>query len=296
MQNEKVQTKQGRNEVERGSRAYAVLPFSLFVLTFSFLTGCQQKMADQPAHRPYEESTMFEYNQSARPLENGVVHRNQPLPDDALINWLTPQGKVVKADPEWQKLVDPVGKTIPPPGSPTDVANFVNEFPFELKEADFKRGQMLYNSVCAECHGAVGNANGKIPERGFLRPPSYHRDPDDKLFDYSRLVVNATTGKADPSYLGNKQGTSRGFYRYGKVVPLDQVPVGYIFQVITWGYGGMASHDTQLPNPADRWRVAGYIRALQLSQSAKAADLTPEQKKALDTPGQNKAGGIKHHD
>jgi hypothetical protein len=63
------------------------------------------------------------------------------------------------------------------------------------------------------------------------------------------------------------------------------VPVGYIYQVIYWGYGGMGSHDTQVPNPADRWRVAAYVRALQLSQAADAAKLPADVKKAIDTAG-----------
>ena len=244
--------------------------------------GCQQKMADQPAHRPYEESSMFDNNQSARPLEPGVIHRNQKLSDDALMTWLTPDGKAIKADPEWLKLVDPTGKTVPPPGAPTANGNFVSEFPFELHEEDYKRGQKLYNANCALCHGGAGHANGKIPERGFLRPPSYHLDPKGEAKDWSTLSINKETGRGEPSFTGNPQGTSRGFFRYGKVQPLKEVNVGYIFQVITWGYGGMASHDTQIPDAADRWRVVGYVRALQLSQAADGK--SPEVLKLLDKP------------
>jgi hypothetical protein len=247
--------------------------------------GCQQKMADQPAHRPYEESNLFEHKQSARPLEVGVVHRAQATPSDSLVAWLTPQGKKIEADEEWKKMVDPTGKTTIPAGAPTSEANFVSEFPFEMNLDDLKRGQLLYNAACALCHGAQGDANGKIQERGFLRPPSYHRDPEGKAKDYSRMVTNPETGKQEPTWLGNSRGTTRGFYRYGKEVYLDQVPVGYIYQVITWGYGGMASHDTQIADPADRWRVIAYIRALQASKTTKASDLTEDQKKKLNAGG-----------
>ncbi len=256
----------------------------------ALFAGCQQKMADQPAHRPYEESSMFEHKQSLRPLESGVIHRNQKLSDDALLTWLTPAGKSIPADAEWLKSVDPAGKTVPPPGAPTSNDNFVKEFPFELHEEDFRRGQVLYNANCALCHGGAGHANGKIPERGFLRPPSYHTDVNAVARDWSTLSINKDTGKAEPSYTGNPQGNSRGFYRYGKEQPLKTVNVGYIFQVITWGYGGMASHDTQIPDAADRWRVVGYVRALQMSQAASAADLTDELKKRLDQPKTAKTG------
>ena len=79
----------------------------------ALFAGCQQKMADQPAHRPYEESSMFPNNQSVRPLESGVIHRNQKLSDDALLTWLTPAGKNIPADAEWLKSVDPTGTTVP---------------------------------------------------------------------------------------------------------------------------------------------------------------------------------------
>jgi hypothetical protein len=48
---------------------------------------------------------------------------------------------------------------------------------------------------------------------------------------------------------------------------MSDVPVGYIYEVISRGYGGMPSYEAQIPH-ADRWRIAGYVRALQLSQGA----------------------------
>jgi hypothetical protein len=41
---------------------------------------------------------------------------------------------------------------------------------------------------------------------------------------------------------------------------------------MTHGYGAMPDYAAQL-TPVDRWAVAAYIRALQLSQSATAADV-----------------------
>ena len=41
---------------------------------------------------------------------------------------------------------------------------------------------------------------------------------------------------------------------------------------MTNGYGAMPDYSAQLP-PEDRWAVAAYIRALQLSQNATSADL-----------------------
>jgi cytochrome c553 len=56
----------------------------------------------------------------------------------------------------------------------------------------------------------------------------------------------------------------------------DQVrlaqPISHYFYVMTHGYGAMPDYATQL-EPVDRWAVAAYIRALQLSQGATAADV-----------------------
>ncbi len=53
---------------------------------------------------------------------------------------------------------------------------------------------------------------------------------------------------------------------------LRNAPLGHFFSVITNGYGAMPDYASQL-TPEDRWAVAAYIRALQLSQNAKQADI-----------------------
>jgi mono/diheme cytochrome c family protein len=56
----------------------------------------------------------------------------------------------------------------------------------------------------------------------------------------------------------------------------DQVrraqPISHYFYVMTNGFGAMPDYSVQL-TPADRWAVAAYIRALQLSQNATASDV-----------------------
>jgi mono/diheme cytochrome c family protein len=53
---------------------------------------------------------------------------------------------------------------------------------------------------------------------------------------------------------------------------LRSVGLGHFFNVMTNGYGSMPDYASQLP-PADRWAVAAYIRALQLSQNAQRSDV-----------------------
>jgi len=56
----------------------------------------------------------------------------------------------------------------------------------------------------------------------------------------------------------------------------DQVrlsqPISHYFYVMTHGYGAMPDYSAQL-TPVDRWAVAAYIRALQLSQAATGKDV-----------------------
>ena len=56
----------------------------------------------------------------------------------------------------------------------------------------------------------------------------------------------------------------------------DQVrlsqPISHYFYVMTNGYGAMPDYSAQL-TPVDRWAVAAYIRALQLSQAATEKDV-----------------------
>lgn len=53
---------------------------------------------------------------------------------------------------------------------------------------------------------------------------------------------------------------------------LQAVPLGYFVQVITNGFGRMYPYDSRVP-AGDRWAIAAYIKALQLSQNATVDDL-----------------------
>lgn len=62
---------------------------------------------------------------------------------------------------------------------------------------------------------------------------------------------------------------------------LRQAPVGHFFDVITQGYGIMYSYAERV-EPADRWAIAAYIRALQLSHNMKLAELPPAERAQLE--------------
>lgn len=58
-------------------------------------------------------------------------------------------------------------------------------------------------------------------------------------------------------------------------------PDGYIYQVITRGFGLMPSYSAELP-VEERWAVVAYVRALQLSQRARLAEAPPEVRARLE--------------
>lgn len=62
---------------------------------------------------------------------------------------------------------------------------------------------------------------------------------------------------------------------------LRHAPLRHFYAVISDGYGVMYSYADRVP-PHDRWAIAAYIQALQLSQYARVDDLTAEQRNRLD--------------
>ena len=71
---------------------------------------------------------------------------------------------------------------------------------------------------------------------------------------------------------------------------LRNAPDRHIYDVISQGYGIMYPYADRI-EPADRWAVVAYIRALQLSQHAPAADLPPGVRVRLDAAARRQAGG-----
>ncbi|HEY0796736.1 MAG TPA: cytochrome c, partial [Acidisarcina sp.] len=78
------------------------------------------------------------------------------------------------------------------------------------------------------------------------------------------------------SRVGNGNGmiVQRGYKPAGNFHDATRLkqPLSHYFYVMTNGYGAMPDYSAQL-TPADRWAVAAYIRALQLSQNATEADV-----------------------
>ena len=179
--------------------------------------ACRQDMQDQPKYPPLRPSDFFGDARSERQLIDGTVPRGHLNDDVAFYTGKGPDGK------------------------------FVNEFPFPVTKEVILRGQDRFNIYCAPCHSRLGDGNGKIPQRGYKHPPSFHIDR------------------------------------------LREAENGYLFDVITNGFGAMPDYAAQVPT-RDRWAIVAYERALQLSHNATINDVPQQDRSKLDQPA---AGGEK---
>ncbi len=175
------------------------------------LAGCSTTMKVQPKYPPLAYSEFYADHQSARQPPANTVARDVTIGQDQVL--LT--GKVN--------------------GQP------VTEFPFRLTADDLRRGQSLFDGICAPCHGLAGMGDGVVVDRGFTRPPSLHSDT------------------------------------------IRNMPPGQLFDVVTNGFGAMPPYGPILQAP-DRWRVIGFIRALELSQNATLNDVPPDQRGQINPP------------
>ncbi|MDX2064619.1 MAG: cytochrome c [Fimbriimonadaceae bacterium] len=137
---------------------------------------------------------------------------------------------------------------------------WVTELPIPVTKQVLLRGKERYDAYCTPCHGRLGDGNGMIANRGFT---------------LKRPVGNYHTDR------------------------LRKLPVGHFYDVITNGYGTMYSYASRV-EPADRWAIVAYIRALQLSQYAPVSDADPValeeslNPKPKDAHGGDSHGGDSH--
>lgn len=118
-----------------------------------------------------------------------------------------------------------------------DKGNEVTDFPFEVTKRVLDRGRQRFEVFCAVCHGYTGAGDGRVVKRGFTVPPNLNTEA-------SRLIK----------------------IRTGKEVPLTEVSVGHLYDVVTRGFGAMPDYSEQIP-VNDRWAIVAYVRALQYARS-----------------------------
>jgi len=142
-------------------------------------------------------------------------------------------------------------------------------------------------------------ARGQLREDSYFYTGMVGDKPGDYMpFPVTREVLDRGRERFDiycapcHSRLGDGNGMipQRGFQRPPSYHTdrLRKAPLGYFFYVMTTGFGAMPDYAQQI-EPRDRWAVVAYIRALQLSQNASAADLAghpvPSPAPRFEEPG-----------
>lgn len=113
-----------------------------------------------------------------------------------------------------------------------------------------------------------------------LRPPSTQPITAELLRrgrDHYNIFCSVCHGEAG---YGDGMIVRRGFVQPPSfhIDRLRNAPPDHIFNVITNGYGAMYSYSDRV-DPTDRWAIAAYIRALQLSQRADLNNLNDEDRR-----------------
>jgi mono/diheme cytochrome c family protein len=160
----------------------------LLPLVCCLLPACQQRMADQPSYRPDQPSAFFTDGRAARPVVEGTVARGHLRTDLHLFT-----GKRTRGADDWNvpaALIGTGGWHVLGALAATaaEDANYVDTFPFPVTRAVLEHGRDRYMIFCVVCHDPLGTGRGKIVERGYTQPPSYHIDrlrnaPVGRFFD-----------------------------------------------------------------------------------------------------------------
>jgi len=138
------------------------------------------------------------------------------------------------------------------------------------------RGTLQLDRALATGLGADGRFVTRLPipltrarlERGRERYDIYCSPCHGRTGDGRGMIVQRGF-KAPPSY---------------QIDRLRAQPIGYLFDVMTNGFGEMSSYAGQVP-VEDRWAIAAYIRALQLSQHAPLGALPERDRQAIEASG-----------
>lgn len=141
-----------------------------------FACGCQQQMANQPSYRPLEPASFFPDGRSARPFVEGTVARGHLRTDTHLFTGRTPRKEAEGNAPKEEQ--NPAEAKNPPElkVEAWEREQFVETFPFPITAAVLQHGYERFMIYCVVCHDPMGAGRGKIVERGFTAPKTYHSD------------------------------------------------------------------------------------------------------------------------
>ena len=102
---------------------------------------------------------------------------------------------------------------------------------FNKDEKNLEKGKELYGMMCAHCHGSQGGGDGPIATASFANNP------------YDPMPAFNDSEKKRPR----------------NNLPMTDFTEGHIFHTITYGYGKMGPHASQI-SEKERWKIVYYIQ------------------------------------
>lgn len=114
-----------------------------------------------------------------------------------------------------------------------------------VSEATMARGKQRFGIYCTPCHGQTGEGDGMVNQRAQALAEGTWTPPSNILEDRLRFM-----------------------------------PVGELFNTISNGIRNMPGYGGQI-QPADRWAIVLYVRALQRSRAATIQDLSDQERASL---------------
>jgi len=152
------------------------------------------------------------------------------------------------------------------------------------------RGQLVANNM-----RFAGLPEGPTPDAFPFEITKADLERGRQRYEIYCSVCHGATGDADGMIV------RRGFVKPPSYHEqrLKDAPVGHVYDVITNGFGAMYSYNDRI-FPEDRWRIAAYVKVLQLAQDkavAAAGGIAPSnvilpgnQNPTPAVPGEKPAG------
>ena len=161
----------------------------------------------------------------------------------------------------------------------------------QLPEGTVARGSLALNPSAPKVTAQAAPGSAATPGGAVgVTAPAAITGEDGFPFQITKEILDRGESRFNISCLpchgklgdGNGMIVQRGFRRPPSYHEprLKTAPSSYFYDVMTNGFGAMSSYSDQL-TPEDRWKVAAYIRVLQLSQRANVAELSEEDKKKI---------------
>ena len=235
---------------------------AVLIVALAQIQGCP-RMREQPRLKPYQQSDFFDDRRSVRHPPAGTIPRGEVFDDPALRYGRKTLPGLDAKKPGQPVGPGPVGGVISPGDQPAQMP---------AQPGEDKAEPMPQQPAPPTPDGQTDYVT------------SFPIPVTKTVLEQGQKYYNAYCSPCH-SVAGNGNGpvTYNGFPNPPSfhTQRLRSVEVGYIYEVISKGFGLMYSYAGRL-QPAERWATVAYVRALQLSQHAPARLLEAEDRQQLE--------------